>query len=314
MAKGRQSPPASGVYVALATPRQPDSIEADAAALLDYMDIVVRAGVNGVVLFGSTGEFVHFDAAERMRTLSLAIRRSRVPVLVNVSHSTLAGAVELAQDAVSAGAAGLLLMPPYFYRYNDDQVFAFYQGFARMLDGKTCTYLYNLPFFTNAIGPELAERLLTSGAFAGIKDSSGDLKMFDALRDLRLRMQFSWLAGNESLYVQARTAGADGIVSGVAAALPELVVALDRAVLTNDMARTLKLNGRLSEFLEWVNRFPATVGIKQAAVARGWKLNHFAFPLDRDTQANLDAFHRWLGSWLPSVLSECAEAALAMKA
>jgi 4-hydroxy-tetrahydrodipicolinate synthase len=314
MAKSKQSPPASGVYVALATPRRPDATEADAAGLLDYMDTVVRAGVNGVVLFGSTGEFVHFDAAERMRVLSLAMRRSRVPVLVNVSHSTLAGAIGLAQDAIEAGAAGLLLMPPYFYRYSDDQLFAFYQEFARMLDSKTCIYLYNLPLFTNPIGPDLAERLLGSGAFAGIKDSSGAAEMFDALRDLRLRMPFSWLAGNESLYVQARMAGADGIVSGVAAALPELLVAMDRAALTNDMDRVRKLNERLSEFLEWTNRLPATVAIKQAAVARGWKLNHFAFPLDEGTQANLDAFHRWLRSWMPLVLGECAEAAIAMKA
>ncbi len=314
MSQSKQSPPASGVYVALATPRQSDSTEADAAGLLDYMDTVMRAGINGVVLFGSTGEFVHFDAAERMRVLSLAMRRSRVPVLVNVSHSTLAGVLELAQDAMGAGAAGLLLMPPYFYRYSDEQVFAFYQEFARAMRGKTSTYLYNLPFFTNPIGPDLANRLLLSGAFAGIKDSSGEAKMFNALRELRLRMPFSLLVGSESLYVEARLAGADGIVSGVAAALPELVVAIERALLANDVDRARKLNVRLSEFVEWVNRFPATVAIKQAAVARGWKLNHFAFPLGEQTTADLATFHHWLHSWLPAVLSECAEAATAMRA
>lgn len=315
MAKSKQqSPSAKGVYVALATPRRADSTEADAAVLLDYLDTVIRAGVDGVVLFGSTGEFVHFDTAERSRVLGLAMRRSRVPVLVNVSHSTLAGAVGLAQDALAAGAAGLMLMPPYFYRYTDDQLFAFYQAFARQVDANTCTYLYNLPLFTNPIGPELAHRLLTSGSFAGIKDSSGELSMFNGLKELQRQRSFSLLVGSESVYFQARRAGADGIVSGVSAALPELMVALDRALLTNDLDRAQKLNAHLGEFLEWINKFPATLAIKQTAVARGWKLNHSAFPLDDGTKAELDAFHHWLRSWLPAVLSDCAEAAVAMKA
>src|ERR1700685_876672 len=133
MAKSKQSPRARGVYAALLTPRRPQTIEADAAALLDYLDAIVQAGVDGLVLFGSTGEFIHFDSAERNRVLALAIRRSRVPVLVNVSHSTLAGAVGRAEGAVAAGAAGLLLMPPYFYRYNDEQIAAFYSAFAKEL-------------------------------------------------------------------------------------------------------------------------------------------------------------------------------------
>ena len=314
MAKSKLLPPASGIYVALATPRRPNSTEADAAALLDYLDTVVRAGVNGLVLFGSTGEFVHFDTGERTRILSLALKRSRVPVLVNVSHSTLAGAMGLADNAIAAGAAGLLLMPPYFYRYRDDQIFAFYQKFAEGLGGKAPIYLYNLPFFTNPIGPELAERLLTSGAFAGIKDSSGEQPMLEALSKLRLRVPFSLLVGSESLYTQARIAGADGIVSGVAAAIPELMVAIEQAISTNDLERARKLNVRLSELLDWINRFPATIAIKQAAVARGWKLDNFAFPLGEQTAAELESFHLWLRSWLPSVLNECAQSATAMKA
>src|SRR6185437_6919329 len=105
---------ARGVYAAVATPRVADSIEIDPAALFDYLDAIAQAGVDGIVLFGSTGEFVHFELADRMRVATLAIKRCRVPLLVNVSHSTLDGALDLADCAIEAGAAGLLLMPPYF--------------------------------------------------------------------------------------------------------------------------------------------------------------------------------------------------------
>jgi 4-hydroxy-tetrahydrodipicolinate synthase len=114
--------------------------------------------------------------------------------------------------------------------------------------------------------------------------------------------------GNETLYFRARLVGADGIVSGVAAALPELLVAIDRAIQVNDGERAKRLNARLEEFIHWIDKFPAGVAIKQAAVARGWKLNHFPFPLDDNTQAELAAFHDWLRAWLPVLLSECSEA------
>ena len=298
---------ARGVYAALLTPRRAQTMEADAAALLEYLDRVTQGGVDGLVLFGSTGEFVHYEAAERMRVLGLAIRRSRVPVLVNVSHSTLAGAIALAENAVEAGAAGLLLMPPYFYLYSDEQIAGFYAAFAKELGGKAALYLYNLPMYTNPIPAATAEELLRSGAFSGIKDSTVDWASFERLTKLRGEVDFSLLVGNEVLYLRGRLAGADGIVSGVAAALPELMAAMERAIRGEDLERARRLNGRLEEFLVYVNKFPATAAIKQTANARGWQLGDLVLPLDHQTRHEFTEFQRWLDEWLPVVLSECTE-------
>jgi 4-hydroxy-tetrahydrodipicolinate synthase len=305
MGDTKQPVTANGVYAALATPRRPNSIEGDAAALLDYLDAVVRAGVDGLVLFGSTGEFVHFDVGERMRLLMFAVRRSRVPVLVNVSHSTLAGAVELAEHSVDVGAGGVLLMPPYFYTYGDGEIARFYEDFVRLLGSKIRIYLYNLPSFTNAISAELAAGLLGSGAFAGIKDSSGDWETCERLRALQAKRPFQLLVGNESLYLRARVAGADGVVSGVAAAMPELLVAMDGAIRNSKLDRAQRLDVRLQEFLDWLGKFPPTVGIKQTAAARGWKHEELAVPLDEATTEILREFRQWLRNWIPMVLSEC---------
>ena len=104
---------------------------------------------------------------------ALAIKRSRLPVLVNASHSSLPGAIAIAEAAIESGAAGLLLMPPYFYAYSEDQIFEFYSQFVRSVGTGIRIYLYNLPMCTNSISPRLARRLLQTGSFAGIKDSSG---------------------------------------------------------------------------------------------------------------------------------------------
>ncbi len=295
---------ASGLYAALVTPRRADSLEADTGALLDYLDRVTATGVDGLVLFGSTGEFVHFAVEERMRVSGLAIKRSRLPVLVNASHSTLAGSVAVAGSAVEAGAAGLLLTPPFFYTYTDDQIFEFYRHFVAQAGRDVPIYLYNLPMFLNPISSALAARLLETGEFAGIKDSSGDWNLFESLRAIREKTRFQLLLGNECLYLQGRST-ADGTVSGLAAAIPELMIELERAVSASEHERAQHLNGRLLEFLDWVNKFPATVAIKQAASGRGWKMDHFAVPLDQQTSANLGAFQTWFEQWFPAVLGEC---------
>ncbi|HXE14704.1 MAG TPA: dihydrodipicolinate synthase family protein [Bryobacteraceae bacterium] len=297
---------AHGVYAALATPLRKSAIEPDTAAFLDYVDVVARTGVNGLVLFGATGEFIHFDAASRAHTLNLVLKRSRLPVLVNVSHSTLGGALELAEDAIDAGASGVLVMAPYFYRYADDDLEEFFQVFARGIDRGAPIYLYNLPQFGNGLSVALATRLLDSGMFAGIKDSSRDWDLFQALRSLRDHRDFRLLAGNERIYLRQQFAGGvDGIVSGVSAALPELVLAITRAVFAQDAKLAERLDGQLQHFLDRIEQFPTPLGIKQTAAARGWLAGNFAMPLSREAAARLEQFSDWLKEWIPHVLNDC---------
>ena len=94
-----------GVHVAALTPRRPQSAMIDIGAALDLVDYYTSRGVDGITLLGTTGEFMHFDSDDRSRLASMALKRSRVPVMVNVSHSTFDGALRLAEDAIGAGAA-----------------------------------------------------------------------------------------------------------------------------------------------------------------------------------------------------------------
>ena len=92
----------SGVYAALITPRR-EGPEIDLAAAFELVDFVSKAGVAGIVLMGATGEFPHFTLEERGRLVALAVKRSRVPVIAGVGHSTFDGALMLAREAGDAG-------------------------------------------------------------------------------------------------------------------------------------------------------------------------------------------------------------------
>lgn len=296
--------PISGVYAAAVTPRREGSHEADLGAVLELIDFLGAAGVDGVALLGSTGEFLHLDPADRIRLIELAVKRSRAPVLAGVGHSTLDGAVELARAAASAGVAGLLLMPPHFFRYGQEEIREFCLQFVAAAGREARIFLYNIPFFTNEIEIGTALDLLSTGLFAGIKDSSGQYQYFERLQSLCAEKPFTLLVGNDCIFTRARRAGAHGIVSGIACAAPELVVALDRAIRENRPEQAGRLDTKLREFIVWHDRFPTPVAIKAAVAARGLNVGPLAAPLAPGTQQRLDEFREWFAGWLPEVRRE----------
>lgn len=289
-----------GVYAAAVTPRRLGTQDINLGAMWDLIDHLVARGTQGIVLMGATGEFVHFSNAERMRLMGVAPKRSRVPIVVNCSHSTFDGAVELAQSAEASGAAGVLLMPPYFYRYTQPQIMDFYRQVAETAELGIPLLLYNIPQFTNMIAFETASELLREGTVNGIKDSSGDLAYFEQLQALRQQHPFSLMLGNDALAVIARSTGCDGIISGLACATPELLISLDRAVATGVTEVVTRLGARLRQLIEQADLLPTPVAVKEGTGARGLKLGPHSLACE-----GVEAFREWFKAWLPLVLNEC---------
>jgi 4-hydroxy-tetrahydrodipicolinate synthase len=289
----------SGVFAAAVTPNRKGTLEADYSGLLDLLDFLAAGGVSGICLMGSTGEFANYSFQDRQRAIYLGAKRSRVPLIAGVGHSSLAGALQLADDAIAAGADALLLMPPYFFPYAQAEIEAFYRTFAREAGGVIPVMLYNIPQFTSGIGIETARRLLESGLFAGIKDSSGDWAYFEQLLEWKRDHPFVLFAGNDRIAARALAAGADGVLSGCACAIPELVVALCRSIAAGDAVRERRLNASLYEFIERIERFPVPVGIKRAVAVRGQKSGDPAIELAAETSQELDDFAAWFSGWWP---------------
>jgi len=309
---GKRAPEAprkiEGVFAAAITPRRPGTCEIDLAAALELIDWLGARKIQGLVLLGSTGEFVHFGPEERSRLAHLGVKRSRVPVLVNVAHSTLDEAVQLGRNAADAGAAGLLLTPPYFFRYSDSEVVAFYREFAAGLRRDVPLFLYNIPHFAPGVSLECADQLLGAGGFAGIKDSGGDWPYLQALLERKAQQPFTLLVGNDGLFLPARRAGADGVVSGISSALPELLLALEQVVKAQDTAGQEYLQNRLQEVISWLKKFPVPAGVKQMVAWRNVNAGPLATPLSPQLAQTAGEFEQWFREWLPVVLEECRHA------
>jgi 4-hydroxy-tetrahydrodipicolinate synthase len=289
-----------GVSAAAITPRGKAG-EIDLGAVLDLIDHLCKAGIRGIVLFGAAGEYPSFTSEERARVLCLGVKRSRAPILAGVGSASFDASVALAREARDAGAAGLLLPPPFFFRYGQEEIREFYLQFAAEAGKGARIFLSNDPEGSSPIAPETAKDLLETGLFAGLADT-GHLP--DTYAALRASFPFHLLRESDETFVASRLDGAS-VISRAACAVPELAVALDGALCADPSRRDL-LNGCLQEFAAWAARFPQPVIARAAVGLRGLKTGPPAVPLSPRKQRELDEFREWFRTWLPAVKRLCA--------
>jgi dihydrodipicolinate synthase/N-acetylneuraminate lyase len=296
----------NGVIAAAVSPRRAHETSIDLAATLELVDFLGERGCSAIALLGSTGEFIHFAADDRRHMVRFAAKRSRVPLIVNVSHSTLDGAVDLARDASEDGVAGVMIMPPYYFRYEQPEILAFMLMFAKEMNGAVPIYLYNIPLFTNPLALETATELLQTGLYAGIKDSSGDPAYLAALPSTVGDLEIRRFVGSEAVYTEARIGGVSGAISGIASAFPELLASIDRAICGGDFEKARSLDRYLQELLIQMRAYPLPVAIVEALRVRKQKMGAFAIPMSEGATRRLAEFREWFSGWLPEVLKQCA--------
>jgi 4-hydroxy-tetrahydrodipicolinate synthase len=286
-----------GVYAAAITPRGTHG-EIDFGASFELIDFLSKGGVNGIALCGATGEFAALNHDERSRLVYLGVKRSRVPVLVGVGSATLDESVTLARDARDAGAAGLLLPPPHFFLYDQDDLREFYLQFAEQVGSGVAIFISKAPPAGSSLDAATAFDLLSTGHFAGIELRA------EALQKVQSNGgpgEWRLLSPDDSTFIAARCSGAHAAISPAACAAPELMSALDQALRANNRPRAEELQTRLLEFLAWVDQFPQPLILKVAAGLRGLKTGPPAVPVSPGKQAKLEEFRAWFPQWLPGV-------------
>lgn len=282
----------TGVFAAAVTPHREGSEDPDYSGCLDLLDFLAAGGVKAICLFDAVGEFFNYGFSDRKRLVYLGAKRSRVPLVVGVTHTTLAGSIQLAGEAIESGADGLLLMPPYFFDYRQAELETFCLEFAAETREAVPIILVNAPQYTTALEVATVRRLLDSGRFAGISDASGDAAYFDALLELKRERPFALLTGHDASAARALRRGADGWISPAACAVPELAVALVAGASAD-------LEARFAEFMAWVGQFPMPAGIKRAVELRGQKAGPPLVPLAPATEAVMEQFVEWFKGWMP---------------
>lgn len=207
-----------GVHSALVTPfDEQDRVDEDALAAL--VEDQLRAGLHGVVVNGSTGEFAALTSDERRRTVEVVTGAvgDRAPVTVQVGAMTTREAVGLAEHAAQSGAACLLLVSPYYEPLSEDEVAGY---FAAVADVGPPVMIYNNPSGTGwTMSPELIARLAEHDNIRFLKDTTGDARRLFRIREL-CGDSLELLNGQDTLALLGFLAGATATVWGAPNAVP----------------------------------------------------------------------------------------------
>jgi len=209
-----------GVWVAALTPMNPD-LSPNTRKFVDHCQWLLRQGANGLAVLGTTGEANSFSVAEK-RALLEAVAEAGIggdKLLPGTGTCAIPDTVELTRHALSVGSAGVVMLPPFYYKnVSDDGLYAAYsEVIQRVGDPKLRIYFYHFPQMSaTPISHDLIERLLKEypDTIAGIKDSSGNLD--NMLEMCRRFPGFGVFAGSEQFLLPVLRAGGVGCISATA--------------------------------------------------------------------------------------------------
>ncbi len=216
-AGGDSRGPIAGVWCPVLTPVDQE-LRPDAMRFVSHARSLLDEGCHGLVVFGTTGEANSFAVDERLEFLE-AILEAGLPcdrLLVGTGCCALTDTVRLTSHAVSCGVAGVLALPPFYYKnLTDEALFNSFDQVVQRVGGTGFKlYLYHFPSLSGVpITPGLLERL--SAAYpeilGGVKDSSGD---WNNTRLLIERFpELAIFPGAETLLLPALQAGGAGCIS-----------------------------------------------------------------------------------------------------
>ena len=216
-----------GVWCATLTPLGVDG-RPDHARLAAHVGRIFAAGVDGIALFGTTGEGQSFSVAERRAGLEALLEAGIEPsrILAGTGCAALPETIELTRHAVMCGCAGALVLPPFFFKdVSPEGVYASYARIAdEVADARLRLYLYHIPQVSGvAIPDETIARLARAypTLIAGVKDSECNLA--HSLRLLEAFPQLSIFVGFEPHLPAALAAGGAGTICGIANLYPRLI-------------------------------------------------------------------------------------------
>lgn len=285
-----------GIYCALFTPRRADG-SLDKEVLRSNAEFLLGAGLDGLVLNGATGEYLHSREEDFASLLQIVSETAGAGgFIAGIGGPDMSLSIRNGRMAMEAGALALLLPAPHFFRYGQEDLIAYVQHVVKAVNAPVL--LYNLPQFTNGYDTATVLSLVSPGGrVIGIKDSSGSLDTLRALSEGGFS-HASRIVGNDQVLVQARYEGiSDGVISGVASALPELILYLGTADFEADPERYTAATALLDELIEQLAPFPVPWGLKFIAERRGLGDMGSVIPVAASRAVQVSHLTSWLEEW-----------------
>jgi 4-hydroxy-tetrahydrodipicolinate synthase len=247
-----------GAFPVLITPMT-EAQEIDWGGVRNNVNYFVDQGVAGIVINGSTGEFVSLSKEEKFQMVETVTREvnGRIPVIVGTAAETTKETIEYTKQAEAHGADCALIINSYYCKPKEEEIFFHFNEVSKAVN--LPIMLYNNPF-TSGIDMS-TELMLKIGRecerVTHIKESSGDIRK---ARDLARQSKgdFEVFCGSEDLVMESYLVGATGWISVAGNIMPKLVTNMFNHFQKGELDQAWAINDSilpLCEFLEGSGKY-----------------------------------------------------------
>ena len=282
----------TGTCTALVTPFREGKI--NYAMLETLLNRQIEAGIEAVVMAGTTGEAPTLSDAEKLELFRFSKRvcEGQCKVIAGTGSNATAHTIALSRAAADVGADGLLLVTPYYNKATPNGLTAHYIAAASAVE--IPVILYNVPGRTGLDIPlSVYEQLAKVPNIVGVKEASTDVAKITRLRNIC--PGFTVWTGCDELITPVMALGASGVISVVSNILPEETQAMTRAALAGDFDTAADLQCRLQPIIDLLFCEVSPVPVKAALERMGYDCGPCRMPLGRLSNGNLqkleDYFH-----------------------
>lgn len=234
----------AGSMVALVTPMDAQG-GLDWDSLSKLVDFHLQEGTNAIVAVGTTGESATLEVPEHIEVIRRVVDQvnGRIPVIAGTGANSTREAVELTENAKSAGADACLLVTPYYNKPTQEGLYLHFRHIAEAV--AIPQILYNVPGRTACdMLPETIERLSAVPNIIGVKEATGDLKRGREVLD-RVSKDFLVYSGDDATAVELMLMGGKGNISVTANVAPRAMSELCAAAIAGDAEKARAINALL---------------------------------------------------------------------
>ena len=261
----------TGVLSPVVTPFKAD-LSPDADRFVRQCKWLLSQNV-GLAVFGTNSEANSISVDEKMVLLEKLVSAGVDPsrMMPGTGHCAIPDSVKLTAHAVKLGCAGVLMLPPFYYKGVSDE--GLYRNFAEIVERvgepRLRVYLYHIPPVAQVpITLGLVERLLKKypDSIAGMKDSGGDWNNTKAFLDAYAKNGFDVFPGAETFLLQGMRNGGAGCISATANTNPGPIA---RLFETWQAADADAQQARLDEIRTTFAKYPMIPALKAAIAHYG---------------------------------------------
>jgi 4-hydroxy-tetrahydrodipicolinate synthase len=294
----------SGPYAVLATPFTKTG-QPDLDAICRHVELLCAADIRGIVPCGSSAEFVNLTFEENATILReiTCVNAGRKQVIAGATGPDAFTTLKYLDLMGNLGLDAALIAPPYYFKYSDDEIFAFYReigapGFP--------VAAYNIPAFTSAISLAVYSKLLDMDHIQAMKNSSANIKEIMHQLEMKneVRPDFQVLTGTDDAIVPCVVSGCTGSFTLLGSLMPQTICRIYDALGRGDIPAALHIQNQIQPIIRAADSFPFPLGYKLIALVKGFAVGRPRQSISEKTQSRIIPALKTIHGFLKKIEAE----------